>query len=133
MVYIGEGLIMALIIVIADIHAIRYDENKPIPAWWHSVWALPFAAIVVAYWFAQHEWKGTLMLALERLLFFNPILNNLRHKLNAAGFINKFFYLHGESDNGSWVDKQLEKLGKAWPFIWAALTAIFIYMNIFKL
>jgi len=55
----------------------------------------------------------------ERLVFYNVILNIFRGK--------PFFYLDGESTNGSWWDKQLEKLNGIWVYIWIFLVIIFIY------
>jgi hypothetical protein len=129
MIYIWEAGMMVITIVVADIHAQRYDDNIPISKWWHSFWLIPFAAICAAYYLIHKDIQGTTQLALERSIFFAPILNLLRKKLNAAGFLNRFFYIHGESNNGSFWDRQLEKLGKLWPFLWAAFFILFVYLN----
>lgn len=124
MIYITEGIILALILVVTYIHAVWYADNKPIPWWWHSIWVIPFIAIMVCYYIKSHDILGTAIIGIERLIFYNVILNLFRHKT--------FFYLDGESTNGSWWDRQLEKLDGAWEYIWFFLFVGFILIQ-FKL
>jgi hypothetical protein len=95
----------ALIACVADLHAEVYAKQKPISWWWHPVWVLPFAILPIIEAF-KGNWLLAGSLALLRVLAFSPALNLIRHK--------DFFYIHGESENGSWWDRQLEKIPTIW-------------------
>lgn len=124
MIYIIEIILFILVLVVTKIHAYWYDNNKPIYWWWHSVWVLPFLVVIGWYFFRSYDWLGSVILLIERLIFFNVFLNLFRHK--------PFFYLHGESQNGSWWDRQLEKLNGYWEYVWLFLFISFVLIQ-FKL
>ncbi len=108
---------LILIYVIAKIQANKYAKNQPISWWWHPVWVIPFVLYAFIMYLC-HDRLIVLALVLERVLFFFPILNALR--------IPKmpFFYIHGESEHGSWWDRQFEKLNPVvFEIIWLVLTS----------
>ena len=108
-----------MIVIVTAIHAKWYSENKPIAWWWHPVWVIPFVAVIAYYYLHYHNLVQCLIMSEERLIFYNVILNLFRKE--------PFFYLDGESTNGSWWDKELEKLNGLWAYIWAFLTLVFIF------
>lgn len=127
--YILEILILIATLVVASIHAQRYDYNLSISNTWHWLWLLPFIIVITCSWFVTHNWKLINSLILIRGLFFNPALNFMRKNIISAGCINRFFYLHGESEYGSVWDKLLEKTGKAYTFLWAVGFLFLIYLQ----
>lgn len=114
-----------LIVLIADFQAAWYKENKPISWWWHPVWVLPFLILPFAEYMRLHNVLIVLLLLFTRILFFSPTLNLIRHL--------PFFYLHGETTNGSWWDKQIEKLGIFYPISWSVLTLCYLVFIVFYL
>lgn len=113
-----------MIVIVTAIHAKWYADNKAIAWWWHPVWVIPFIGVIVWYYLHYHNIVHTLVLSEERLIFYNVILNAFRKK--------PFFYLDGESANGSWWDTELEKLNGLWAYIWAFLTLVFIFAQFIK-
>lgn len=129
--YLPEAASLIITIIIAKIHAERYDNNVPIGGWWHLLWLLPFVGVAIVGWFTSHNWQLSVSVILIRGVTFSPILNFMRKKISAKGFMDRFFYLHGESSNGSWWDKQLEKTKKIYPYIWCAGFIFLIILQFF--
>lgn len=109
---------LALIAVVADLHAEQYAKLKPISWWWHPVWVIPFCILPTIEAF-NGEWLLAGSLGWLRVIGFSPVLNVIRKK--------SFFYIHGESENGSWWDKQLEKIPTIWyEVLWALGMILYI-------
>lgn len=127
MVIILEVLFLLLNIVIAKIHAQRFNANIAITNTFHAIWAGVVGAFIVGAWFlSHHNWWLVLALTLLRMWAFNPILNYLRIPRKP------FFYLHGESQNGSFIDTLQEQIiGNNYPYFWAGYVVAFIVTQFF--
>lgn len=128
-IFISEALILGLTYVVADIHAHHYDDNKPIGWLWHALWFLPFAVFTAGTWLVTKNWQETTAIFLVRGLFFNPILNFLRRKINAAGFLNRFFYVNSKSAHAAFWDAPVEAMGRLYPVLWVVILGFFIYLQ----
>lgn len=118
-IFITITMTLLLVVAASEFQAQWYKANKPIKWWWHPLWVLPFLILPAMVWFTDHDWKLVLIVLGPRVLFFSPILNLFRKQ--------PFFYLHGESNNGSWWDKQLEKLTPhIYEGLWYITTTLYI-------
>lgn len=123
--YLAEALFLVPIISVALYHAYRFDKNIPTRKWFHILWGCAFGAIIAPiWWLTEKNWLLAGSLIIERFVFFSPILNYLRHPRKA------FFYL-GSGKNAGWQDVLLNKLKKAYPFIWVACAIWFVILQFF--
>lgn len=122
----GDELIFLLFIyAVCRWQANRFDkQQKKIRHWF---WFLVFSAIITGAWYflSGKDYYFAGALALEHLVFFNPILNYYRTPHRA------FFYIHSDPKTGSWLDGILLKLGNAWPYLWAVSLAGLITLQFF--
>ena len=122
MKYIAEAAFILLIFLIARYQASQFNKGLSISHW---LWALIFGAIMAGCWLAGDRgiWFAVALI-LEHFIFFAPILNYLRvdRKL--------FFYVHS-GKGGSWFDEIMLDLGGAYPVIWIASVALFIFLQFF--
>jgi len=114
--YIGELLFLCGNLALADYHAHRFDQQKPIN---HTLWAFVVGVVIFLFTYVS-KWNlyfcGALVL--ERVWCFNPMLNLIRHK--------PFFYTHSEKVGGSWIDA---KIGNWYPYIFVASLIGFLILQ----
>lgn len=111
---------LLIIYLVAQFQANWYNKNKPIFWWWHPVWVIPFIIYGAIMVWVHGVLFGTLVV-FPRIIFFFPVLNLLRipHE--------PFFYLHGESKNGSWWDTILERMSPTgFVLFWTGLTILYL-------
>jgi hypothetical protein len=120
MIRLFQILFLILIIVITDIHARRFKANKPIGPLFHLTWGMVYAFPAAFFAWQLGSWWLVWAGAVERFVFYNPVLNIWRTE--------KFFYIHS-GKNGSWWD-DLELLwSRAYPWIWALAALAFIILQ----
>lgn len=124
MYLINEILMMAMILIVAKIHADWFDLNKPTTWFFHAAWATPFVLQVLFYVTVRHEYVLALALALERFVFFNQALNYFRIPRKP------FFYLGTTKKNESFTDIVLEALDNAYPYLWGVALILWVICNV---
>lgn len=127
MSWIIEIVFAILNFYIAKLHAEKFNENIPINSIFHEVWAgIILVFLTCALVLTHFNWWLFAALILFRLWFFSPMLNYLREPRKP------FFYLHGESVNGSFIDTFQESIiGNAYPWFWLGYLVTFIILQFF--
>jgi len=123
--YLSEFLALCLITVTCVIHAARFAHNIPITATFHATWFGIYVGFCGILWFFAPSWPLAACFLLLRAFAYNQILNEIRGE--------KWFYIHGESRDGSWFDTVLEKIGIFYPLLWVICGILLIYLNIVEL
>lgn len=115
MIRILEIMMLSVIIAICMIHAHRFESNKPIGRWFHFWWGFAYAVPAVFFtWRYESVWL-LIAFAVERFVFYNPVLNIIRFGWEK----DKFFYLHAENSKPGLWDKIEIWWAGFYPFIWA--------------
>jgi hypothetical protein len=119
--YIYEGLYLVSLFCFAYIHAIRFDLNKTID---HLIWGLISGGLIgLIFIFSEWNWLLLLCLILERIVFFSPTLNLLRHPQKP------FFYLNPESNERKLNFDAL--IYVIWEPFWGACVIALIFLQFY--
>jgi hypothetical protein len=123
--FILEAAALVIIVITCWIHAIRFQDNIPITAAFHGFWLAVYCALCVGLIIISPSWWLAIALVTLRAVLYNQILNGFRGL--------KWFYIHGESEHGSWFDRQLERIGIFYPILWCLSVVFLVYVNARKL
>lgn len=107
---------MAIVILIARYQAGFYNahmsDGKTLN---HPLWFALYCIAPIVVFLIWKDWWEVLAGFLIRGVVFSPLLNLLRKPRKT------FFYIHGvEGEGSSWLDEQLMKVNKLYPYIWFA-------------
>lgn len=122
--YLWEIVCAVLIWIVTSIHAKRFADNQPITWTFHIFWSIPFAALIFLVFREYRDWWLVAALILERLSWYNIVLNKLRDK--------PIFYIGAQSKNEAWTDKIIELWSKNFALVFFVSATLWICVNVMK-
>lgn len=125
--WLWESVVLVLIFAMTLYQAILFNRNKT-EGWKfiHWPWALFYINIMLWAYFIDNSIVLVSEILLLRMIFFNIILNGLRHPQKS------FFYISdGSTPGSSWVDKiETTLYGPIYPVIWALFITFWVFLNV---
>ena len=115
-VLIAELLFLIGNYIVAKIQSHLFSQNERIN---HGLWLTVYVAVAIICSLLLHNWIVFMVLVLQRMVIFNPILNLLREKA--------FFYTDTADPQGSWFDRLW---GKWYPTVWIISALSLITLNL---